>query len=66
MAATGLYIFMAVLIALLFLAERRWPEAVTQLEENVLATLLALITIISFVQVVMRYALTPALTVRWN
>ncbi len=55
MAATGLYIFMAVLIALLFLAERRWPEAVTQLEENVLATLLALITIISFVQVVMRY-----------
>ncbi len=38
-----------------FLAERRWESAITRLEENVLAILLALITIISFVQVVMRY-----------
>ena len=55
MAATWLYAGTGMLILALFLAERRWESAVTRLEENILATLLALITIISFVQVVMRY-----------
>ncbi len=55
MAATWLYAGTGLLILALFLAERRWESAVTRLEENVLAILLALITIISFVQVVMRY-----------
>ncbi|MCZ4271976.1 TRAP transporter small permease [Maritalea porphyrae] len=55
MAATWLYAGTGLLILALFLAERRWESAVTRLEENILATLLALITIISFVQVVMRY-----------
>jgi len=55
MAATWLYAGTGLLILALFLAERRWESAITRLEENVLAILLALITIISFVQVVMRY-----------
>ena len=55
MAATWLYVGTGLLIALLFLAERRWKDAITRLEENILASILALITIISFVQVVMRY-----------
>lgn len=48
-------IALVVLVALLALAEQRWPDAVGRLEENVIATLLALITIITFVQVVARY-----------
>lgn len=55
MAATWLYAGTGLLILALFLAERRWKDAVTRLEENILASILALITIISFVQVVMRY-----------
>ena len=55
MAATWLYVGTGLLIAALFLAERRWKDQVTRLEENILASILALITIISFVQVVMRY-----------
>jgi C4-dicarboxylate transporter DctQ subunit len=43
------------LIIILFVAERRWPEAITNLEENFIAILMALITIISFVQVIARY-----------
>jgi C4-dicarboxylate transporter DctQ subunit len=46
---------LALLIVLLFLAERRWPAGVTRLEENVLAALLAIITLVSFVQVIARY-----------
>jgi hypothetical protein len=38
-----------------WLAERRNPDAITRFEENVLAVLLALITIVSFTQVVARY-----------
>jgi len=55
MVHIGLYVGTGLLIAILFLAERRWPEAITKLEENILSSLLALITIISFVQVIMRY-----------
>ena len=43
------------LIVLLFLAERRWPGGVTRMEENVLAILMATITLVSFVQVIARY-----------
>ena len=43
------------LIALLFVIERRWPDAVTRFEENVLAILLATITLVSFFQVIARY-----------
>lgn len=46
---------LVLLVVLLFLAERRWPAGVDRFEENVLASLLALITLVSFVQVVMRY-----------
>ena len=49
------YIGMLVIVAALFLIERVRPNAVTRFEENVLATLLALITIVSFVQVIARY-----------
>jgi C4-dicarboxylate transporter DctQ subunit len=43
------------LIAALFLAERRNPDAINTMEETVIAILLAAITIISFTQVVARY-----------
>lgn len=48
-------LLLALLVALLFLAERRWPVGVTRLEENVLASLLAIITLVSFFQVIARY-----------
>ncbi len=44
-----------IVIAIFYLAERRWPDGVTRFEENVLAILLALITFVSFTQVVARY-----------
>ena len=43
------------LVAVLYLAERRYRDAVSRLEENVLALLLAVITVISFSQVIARY-----------
>lgn len=43
------------LVVVLFVAERLFPVAVSRLEENFLATLLALITIVSFAQVIARY-----------
>ncbi|MDN2567279.1 TRAP transporter small permease [Aquibium sp. A9E412] len=43
------------LVAGLFAAERRRPQAVARLEESVLAVLLAAITLVSFTQVVARY-----------
>jgi C4-dicarboxylate transporter DctQ subunit len=46
---------LALLVVLLFFAERRWPVGVTRLEENVLAVLLATITLVSFFQVIARY-----------
>ncbi|MBW3096389.1 TRAP transporter small permease [Pseudohoeflea coraliihabitans] len=44
-----------IVIAIVHLAERRWPRGVTRFEENVLAILLALITLVSFSQVIARY-----------
>ena len=49
-----LVLIVAILVGL-FLAERRWPTAVAHLEENILATLIAVITLVSFSQVIMRY-----------
>ena len=43
------------LVVILFAAERRFPAAVSRLEENILAILMALITLISFSQVIARY-----------
>ena len=49
------YLAILGLIVVLFLVEQRFPQAVTRFEENVLAVLLAAITLISFVQVIARY-----------
>ncbi len=43
------------IVAILFLAERRWPDGVRSFEESVLAILLAAMTLVSFTQVVARY-----------
>ncbi|PHP67258.1 C4-dicarboxylate ABC transporter [Zhengella mangrovi] len=43
------------LVVILFIAERRWPVGVSRMEENFIAILLALITLVSFVQVIARY-----------
>ncbi len=48
-------LLLVLMLVLLNLAERRWPAGVTRLEENVLASLLAIITLVSFTQVVARY-----------
>lgn len=52
---TYMFIGLAIMIASLFVIERKYPMRIARLEENILATLLTLITLISFVQVVMRY-----------
>lgn len=49
------YAIMGAVIALFWLAERRNPDSVTRFEENVLCVILALITMVSFFQVVARY-----------
>ncbi len=55
MTAYWPFLGILVIIGIFFLAERRWPESVTRFEENVLATLLALLTFVSFTQVIARY-----------
>lgn len=45
----------AIVLIALFLVERRWRAAVTRFEENVIASILAIITLVSFVQVFLRY-----------
>ncbi len=49
------YVGMVLVVAIFYLIERARPDAVTRFEENVLAVLLALITIVSFIQVIARY-----------
>ncbi len=44
-----------VVLAALFLVERRWRDRVTRFEENTIAAILAIITLVSFVQVILRY-----------
>ena len=55
MSAYWPFLAILALIVLLFFVERRWPERVTRIEENILATILAAITLVSFSQVVARY-----------
>ncbi|MDJ1462928.1 TRAP transporter small permease [Nitratireductor sp. GZWM139] len=43
------------LVIVLFVLERRYPDAVGRFEENILAILLATITFVSFTQVIARY-----------
>ncbi len=47
--------FIAALLLSVFLAERRHRDWVTRIEENILATLLGVITLVSFFQVIARY-----------
>lgn len=54
-AAVWPYLALVALVAGLWLAERRWPEAVTRIEENFIASLLGIITLVAFTQVVARY-----------
>ena len=56
------YLITGVVVALFWLAERRNPESVTRFEENVLAVILALITFVSFFQVVARYGFNSGWT----
>jgi C4-dicarboxylate transporter, DctQ subunit len=42
-------------LVVLFVAERRWPGAVTRMEEGALALILGTITLVSFGQVIARY-----------
>jgi len=55
MDSLWLYIILISLIAIMFLSERRYPGVVLRIEENILATLLATITLVSFFQVIARY-----------
>ena len=55
---TQMVVTITVLIAALFLIERRWPNAITRFEEGVLAVLMAALTLVTFTQVVMRYGFT--------
>ncbi|MEZ5791896.1 MAG: TRAP transporter small permease [Nitratireductor sp.] len=49
------YLALAIFILLFWLAERRWPQAIAHFEENFIASLLAIITGVAFVQVIARY-----------
>ena len=49
------YAALVFLVLGLWLAERRFPRGVAQFEENFIAILLAVITLVAFVQVVARY-----------
>lgn len=51
----GMTLAIFVILGLLFVVERAKPELVQRAEENFLAFLLAVITIVSFVQVISRY-----------
>ncbi|MEF2553197.1 TRAP transporter small permease [Aurantimonas sp. A2-1-M11] len=62
MSAYWPFLAVLALVVLLFLAERRRPEIVTRIEENILATILAAITLISFSQVVARYGFNSGWT----
>ncbi|MCS6760277.1 MAG: TRAP transporter small permease, partial [Candidatus Devosia euplotis] len=55
---TQMIVTIAVLVAALFLIERRWPRAVARFEEGALSVLMAALTLVSFTHVVMRYGFT--------
>ena len=62
MIGLTLTIIMVALIAAIFLLERVRPGMVTAIEENTIAGLLAAITVISFIQVVLRYGFNTGIT----
>ncbi|MBC6714977.1 TRAP transporter small permease [Aurantimonas sp. DM33-3] len=62
MSAYWPFLAILALIVLLFFVERRWPDRVTRIEENILATILAAITFVSFSQVVARYGFNSGWT----
>ncbi len=49
------YPALIVLVVFYWLIERRRPEAIARFEENVIAALLSIITIVAFIQVIARY-----------
>jgi C4-dicarboxylate transporter DctQ subunit len=49
------YIGIVLMVFTLFLIERKHPDAIARFEENILAFLLTFITLLSFVQVILRY-----------
>jgi C4-dicarboxylate transporter DctQ subunit len=49
------YLGMLVLVIALYFFEKRHPATVTRLEENIIASILAIITLVSFTQVIARY-----------
>lgn len=55
MELMGMTIALLVIVFVLFLAERKFPASVNRFEENVIAILMAAITLISFAQVIGRY-----------
>lgn len=55
MAAYWPYLGILIIIGCFWLTEKYYPEAVSRFEENVVAVLLAIITLVSFVQVIARY-----------
>ena len=55
MTATTVTIGLILIVAALFLIEKKFPFAVNRFEENVISILLATITLIAFTQVIARY-----------
>lgn len=51
----GPWVALAVFVLIAFVADRRFPVGMANFEENVLAVLLAIITVVAFTQVVARY-----------
>ncbi|MFZ1813457.1 MAG: TRAP transporter small permease [Rhizobiaceae bacterium] len=49
------YLGLLLLVAGYWLADRRWPLTLARLEENIIASLLAIITLVAFFQVIARY-----------
>ena len=49
------FLALALMVFALFVAEKYFPDAVTRIEEGTLAVILALITLVSFGQVIARY-----------
>jgi C4-dicarboxylate transporter DctQ subunit len=52
---TVIVTLIVIVLAVVFIAERRHRDLVTRIEENILAALLGIITLVSFVQVIARY-----------
>jgi len=56
------YLALLALVVVYWLAERRWPAAIDRFEENFIAILLAIITLVAFMQVIARYGFNTG----WN